>query len=128
MDSASRHAGRRILRQVRGHKVTAHALTHAHPDHRARAKEVCEGLGVPFWVGERRRRRRGEPGPDQASASPATAVARFYDRIFMGPGHRVDRMLRAGDEVAGFEVLDAPGHSAGHVVLVARIGPGAVLG
>jgi glyoxylase-like metal-dependent hydrolase (beta-lactamase superfamily II) len=27
----------------------------------------------------------------------------------------VDRILREGDEVAGFEVLDTPGHSAGHV-------------
>ena len=27
----------------------------------------------------------------------------------------MDRILREGDEVAGFEVLDTPGHSAGHV-------------
>jgi glyoxylase-like metal-dependent hydrolase (beta-lactamase superfamily II) len=27
----------------------------------------------------------------------------------------VDRPLREGDEVAGFTVLDVPGHSAGHV-------------
>jgi hydroxyacylglutathione hydrolase len=27
----------------------------------------------------------------------------------------VDRALREGDEVAGFQVLDVPGHSAGHV-------------
>ena len=29
--------------------------------------------------------------------------------------HPVERWLREGDEVAGFEVLDVPGHSAGHV-------------
>jgi glyoxylase-like metal-dependent hydrolase (beta-lactamase superfamily II) len=36
--------------------------------------------------------------------------------VWAGPGHPVDRPLREGDEVAGFEVLDAPGHSPGHVV------------
>ena len=43
-------------------------------------------------------------------------MARFFIKIFLGPGHPVDRKLHEGDEVAGFKVLDAPGHSAGHVV------------
>jgi len=42
-------------------------------------------------------------------------MARFYLRIFIGPGHPVDRKLSEGDEVAGFKVLDVPGHSAGHL-------------
>ena len=29
----------------------AHALTHAHPDHQGASKQVCDTLGVPFWVG-----------------------------------------------------------------------------
>ena len=33
-----------------------------------------------------------------------------------GPGHPVDRKLAEGDEVAGFKVIETPGHSAGHVV------------
>ena len=40
---------------------------------------------------------------------------RFFDRAFRGPGHPVDRKLNEGDEVAGFRVIDVPGHSAGHV-------------
>ena len=114
VDSASRHAGRRILRQLRGRKVTAHALTHAHPDHQGASKEVCEALGVPFWVGERDA--DAAENPDLIKQrQPSHPVARFYDRIFRGPGRRVDRILSEGDEVAGFEVLDTPGHSAGHV-------------
>jgi hydroxyacylglutathione hydrolase len=114
IDSASRHAGRRILRQLRGRKVTAHALTHAHPDHQGSSKEICEALGVPFWVGERDA--DAAENPDLIKQrQPNHPVARFYDRIFRGPGRRVDRILREGDEVAGFQVLDSPGHSAGHV-------------
>ena len=114
VDSASRHAGRRILRQLRGRKVTAHALTHAHPDHQGSSKEICEELSVPFWVGERDA--DAAENPDLIKQrQPSHPVARFYDRIFKGPGRRVDRILREGDEVAGFKVLDTPGHSAGHV-------------
>jgi glyoxylase-like metal-dependent hydrolase (beta-lactamase superfamily II) len=43
-------------------------------------------------------------------------MAVFFWRIFHGPGHKVDKALEKGDEVAGFKVIDAPGHSAGHVV------------
>jgi glyoxylase-like metal-dependent hydrolase (beta-lactamase superfamily II) len=114
VDAASRHAGRRILRELRGRPVSAHALTHAHPDHQGASAEVCAALGIPFWVGERDAdaAERPELIPQRQPDHP---VARFYDRLFRGPGRNVDRILREGDEVAGFRVLDTPGHSAGHV-------------
>jgi hydroxyacylglutathione hydrolase len=114
VDAGTRHAGRRILRQLRGRDVTAHALTHAHPDHQGSSKEVCETLGVPFWVGEHdadaaeRPELIGERQPDHP-------VAQFFVKTMTGPGRRVDRRLVEGDEVAGFQVLHVPGHSAGHV-------------
>jgi glyoxylase-like metal-dependent hydrolase (beta-lactamase superfamily II) len=33
IDAATRQGERRILRELRGHGLSAHALTHAHPDH-----------------------------------------------------------------------------------------------
>jgi hydroxyacylglutathione hydrolase len=114
VDAASRHAGRRILRQLRGRTVTAHALTHAHPDHQGASKEICEALSIPFWVGERDADAAENPDLIR-ERQPDHPVARFYDRIFRGPGRRVDRILHESDEVAGFKVLDSPGHSAGHV-------------
>src|SRR5436305_1019823 len=53
IDAGTRRSGGRILRQLRGHEVTAHALTHAHPDHQGASHEVCTKLRVPFWVPER---------------------------------------------------------------------------
>ena len=38
IDAATRHGGRRILRQLRDREVSAHALTHAHPDHQGASK------------------------------------------------------------------------------------------
>jgi hydroxyacylglutathione hydrolase len=113
VDAASRHAGRRILRQVRGHDVKAHALTHAHPDHQGASREICQKLGIPFWAGEADVP-AAEDG-DMVSRQPDHPMARLSARAFGGPGHPVDRALHEGDEVEGFMVLDVPGHSAGHI-------------
>lgn len=114
IDAGTRHAAGRILRQLKGHTVSAHALTHAHPDHQGSSDEVCGKLGIPFWVGE----------GDVPFAEQPTKIAEiesshpytyFGMRYFRGPGRNVDRVLHEGDEVAGFQVLDVPGHSPGHV-------------
>ena len=115
VDAASRHAGRRILRQVRGHELKAHALTHAHPDHQGASREICQKLGIPFWVGQADVP-AAEDG-DMISRQPDHPIPRLSARLFAGPGHPVDRALHEGDEVAGFTVLDVPGHSAGHIAL-----------
>ena len=113
VDSATNLGHRRIMRQVRGRGVEAHALTHAHPDHQGSSKRVCELLGVPLWVG------RGDAiaaeSGDLSSAMPPSAMSKFSQRAFAGPGHRVERELVEGDEVGGFQVLETPGHSPGHV-------------
>ena len=113
VDAASRHAGRRILRQVEGHAIGAHALTHAHADHQGASKEVCEKLGIPYWVGERDVETAERPELLERQATHP--IARLFLKSFIGPGHKVERSLREGDEVAGFQVLDVPGHSPGHV-------------
>lgn len=113
IDAGSRHARRRILRQVEGREVTAHALTHAHPDHQGSSKAVCEALGIPYWC--------GAPDVDAAQTGeiakyqPGNRINRISEKRWAGPGHPVDRALSEGDEVAGFTVLETPGHSRGHV-------------
>jgi hydroxyacylglutathione hydrolase len=114
IDAGTRHSARGILRQLDGHEVTAHALTHAHPDHQGASHEVCQKLGLPYWVGEGDVK-AAESG-DMVTPQPDHAMPRMSQRAFAGPGHPVDRVLHEGDEVGGFTVLEAPGHSAGHVV------------
>lgn len=114
IDAGARFERRKILGQLSGRKLGAHALTHAHPDHQGASRAVCETYDVPYWVPE-----------DDADAAerpeligqrqPSNPVAQFFAKTMTGPGRRVDRRLREGDEVAGFRVLDTPGHSAGHV-------------
>ena len=114
VDSGTRYAAGRILRQLKGQAVAALALTHAHPDHQGSSRRVCESLGIPLWCGE---------ADADAAEDPKLMVARVpYRRVnapffplLAGPGHPVSRRLREGHEVAGFTVLETPGHTVGHV-------------
>ena len=114
IDAQTRRDGKKIVKALRGRTVTAHALTHAHPDHQGASHEVCEALEIPYWVPERDV--EAAENPDLiGQRQPSHPVAQFYARIFTGPAHKVDRALKEGDEIGGFKVIDVPGHSAGQV-------------
>jgi hydroxyacylglutathione hydrolase len=114
VDAATKQARRRITRQIRGRPVTAHALTHAHPDHQGSSHAICEQLEIPLWCGAADVRAMETPGGISNSQVPGW-LNRFQARFWTGPPHPIARALREGDDVAGFTVLDVPGHSAGHV-------------
>ncbi|HEY0515980.1 MAG TPA: MBL fold metallo-hydrolase [Solirubrobacteraceae bacterium] len=114
IDAATRQAQRRILRQVSGLRLSAHALTHAHPDHQGCSHFVCERFGIPLWCGRDDVHAMETPGAISASQQPGL-VNRLQRRFWVGPPHPVSRALVEGEEVAGFTVLEVPGHSAGHV-------------
>jgi hydroxyacylglutathione hydrolase len=96
---------KRILEQIAGHTITAHALTHAHIDHYGASHAVCEKLGIPLWTGAN----------DAGEVEKGKMVGPRGMLLPAAPRHPVARRLKEGDEVAGFQVLDVPGHSPGHV-------------
>ncbi len=115
IDAATRQAERRILRQLRGRSLSAHALTHAHADHQGASHAVCTAFGIPYWVGEHDVE-AAEGGPEVVSRRQAPGlINRLQKRFWTGPGHPVGRVLSEGDAVGEFTVLEVPGHSAGHV-------------
>ena len=114
IDAAHKRAGKWIFKQLDGHEVRAHALTHAHPDHNGVSKEICGRFGVPFWVGAKDADAAERPEL-MLERQPDIWLNRMNWKLLTGPGHPVERRPREGDEVGGFEVLDVPGHSPGHV-------------
>jgi hydroxyacylglutathione hydrolase len=114
IDAATRQAERRIFRQIDRLRLSAHALTHAHPDHQGCSHVVCERLGIPLWCG-RADVRAMETRGGIVSAQAPRLINRLQQRYWVGPPHPVSRALAEGDEVAGFTVLESPGHSPGQV-------------
>ena len=114
VDAGTRHAARRILRQVRGRPITALTLTHAHPDHQGSCHQVCEALGIPLWCSDGDAEAVEDPGV-MLQRLPRNWLTRMIGPLWAGPPHPVARRLRDGDEVGGFTVIETPGHCAGHV-------------
>jgi glyoxylase-like metal-dependent hydrolase (beta-lactamase superfamily II) len=112
IDTATRWARRRILRQLGERALSLVALTHCHPDHQGMAKALCEKYGVPLACHE----------ADVAAMEgrqpmiPQRPRLERWSRFWKGPPYPVERVLRDGDEIAGFRVVHTPGHTPGHVV------------
>jgi glyoxylase-like metal-dependent hydrolase (beta-lactamase superfamily II) len=113
VDSATRHATKRILRQVKGLPLRSHVLTHGHMDHMGAAHEVCEALDLPLICGEADVL-AVESGARLGLENRPLPV-RIEHRLIAGPGHPVTDTLKEGDRVAGFSVLEVPGHAPGHL-------------
>jgi glyoxylase-like metal-dependent hydrolase (beta-lactamase superfamily II) len=114
IDAATRQAERRILEQIAGRKLSAHALTHAHPDHQGSSHAICERLQIPLWCGQGDVPAMETLGGISNSQAPGW-LNQLQQRFWTGPPHPVARALAEGDEVAGFTVLETPGHSRGHL-------------
>jgi hydroxyacylglutathione hydrolase len=107
IDAGTLLAEGRILRQIDTRVVNAHALTHAHPDHFGSSHKVCAKRGIPLWA----------PAGDADAVENGKVVpgSKYASLLPDPPAHPVARQLHEGDEVAGFQVLDTPGHSPGHI-------------
>jgi hydroxyacylglutathione hydrolase len=114
LDSGVRWSRRRLQRQLAGRQPTAHALIHAHADHAGCSAWLCQTFGVPLWCG----------AGDAAAISSGrvdthgwAAFNRLQRTLLPVCAYPVTRVLREGDSVEGFEVLEVPGHSPGALAL-----------
>lgn len=104
-----------LLRRLRPRRPVAHALTHAHPDHQGASHAICAALSLPLWCG-------APDAPivatgDLAALLPPGPFNRLLARLMGGPAHPVARLLREGDALGSFVVLETPGHTPGHLSL-----------
>jgi glyoxylase-like metal-dependent hydrolase (beta-lactamase superfamily II) len=110
VDSGVRWSRRRLARQLAGRQLTAHVLTHAHFDHAGCSAWLCHTLDLPLWCGASDAAAIAS-GRVDTHGSPL--VNRLQRTLAPVTAHPVSRTLGEGDMVAGFEVLEVPGHSPG---------------
>jgi glyoxylase-like metal-dependent hydrolase (beta-lactamase superfamily II) len=111
IDTGTRWAARRLLRTLRRRSLSQIALTHCHPDHRGSAAPICRTLGVPLACHE-----ADSPVMEgREPMHPRLPFPHVFGPLTDAGPHPVARVLREGDEVAGFRVVHLPGHTMGHV-------------
>ena len=116
VDTATRYAGRRVLRQLPG-ELEAIFITHAHRDHAGSMHAVAKQTGAPVWGSE-----EDSDALEGKVPAPTNEAHRdaLVNRLFAGlwkEHHPVARRLAEGDTVAGFEVVPFPGHTPGQIGL-----------
>jgi hydroxyacylglutathione hydrolase len=112
VDTGTRWALSRILRQLGRRRLSQVALTHCHPDHQGTAAALCERFRVPLSCHV-----ADVPAMEGRSPMlPDNFIMRLGLRFWAGRFCRVQRVLQDGDEVAGFRVVHTPGHTLGHCV------------
>ena len=84
IDAATRQGEKRIMRQIAGRTVNAHALTHAHPDHQGASHAICERLEIPLWCGQADVPAMETPGGVKNSQAPGW-LNRLQERYWTGP-------------------------------------------
>jgi glyoxylase-like metal-dependent hydrolase (beta-lactamase superfamily II) len=116
VDTATRHARRRIMRQLPG-ELAAIFITHAHRDHAGAMHAVARETGTPVWGSDADADVLEGKAPVPANEEHRDDLA---SRLFSGwwkDKHPVARRLNEGDMVAGFEVIGFPGHTPGQIGL-----------
>jgi hydroxyacylglutathione hydrolase len=117
VDTATRFARRRILRQLPG-TLESIVITHAHRDHAGAMHDVAQQTGAPVWASERDadavEGKAPQPVPEEHKEHP---VNKMFATWWKDP-HPVARRLRDGEEIAaGFAVIEFPGHTPGQIGL-----------
>jgi hydroxyacylglutathione hydrolase len=115
VDTATRHARRRILRQVAGRGLAAIFITHAHRDHAGSMHAVAEYRGAPVWASAVDADALEGKAPEP-TANPGSILDRL-SRGWWKDHHPVARRLSEGERVGDFEVIAFPGHTPGMVGL-----------
>jgi hydroxyacylglutathione hydrolase len=116
VDTSTRHARRRILRQLPG-DLEAIFVTHAHRDHAGSMHAVAKQTGAPVWGSDEDAGALEGKEPEPANEEHRDHIV---NRLFSGwwkDHHPVARHLVEGDAVAGFEVIAFPGHTPGQIGL-----------
>jgi glyoxylase-like metal-dependent hydrolase (beta-lactamase superfamily II) len=110
--------GRRILAAVRElgrapEDLQMIVLTHWHPDHAGSAAAVRAHTGARLAIHERDAEILAGRERPAKGALPMAII----DRLFGIGSVEPDVLLHRGDRIGGLEVIEAPGHTAGSIVL-----------
>lgn len=115
IDSGIRSSGNKILKAIKNIAITKHVLTHAHADHQGSSDFLCNTLNIPLLTSELERENAESGNVTNEYPNSNGFIAKFQQKYWAGKGHKVSQVLKEGDVVGSFTVIDTPGHSKGHI-------------
>ncbi|CAA9198551.1 putative metallo-hydrolase YflN [Flavobacterium bizetiae] len=115
IDAGIRSSDRIILKALKDKSITKHALTHAHADHQGSSKVICETLNIPLLCSEPEKEFAENGNVITEYPNPNHIISKFQKNFWAGKGHFVSEILKEGDQIGGFTVIETPGHSSGHL-------------
>lgn len=113
VDGCPRWGRRRLLHDLHGLDLKAHVLSHVHPPVQGASRAVAETFAVDVYCGAKDL--RALTTSDFRYTLPPRWLNRVLTPILKGPTVSDAIPLKEGDEIGGFQVIDAPGHSPGHL-------------
>ncbi|KAF2507809.1 MBL fold metallo-hydrolase [Flavobacterium zhairuonense] len=115
IDAGIRNSANTILKALNDKAITKHALTHAHADHQGSSKVICETLNIPLLCSEPEKEFAENGNVITEYPNPNHFISKFQKNFWAGKGHPVSQILKEGDQIGGFTVIETPGHSRGHI-------------
>jgi glyoxylase-like metal-dependent hydrolase (beta-lactamase superfamily II) len=115
IDSGIRSSGNKILSAIKNMEITKHVLTHAHADHQGSSDFICKTLNIPLWTSELEKENAESGNVTYEYPNSSGLIAKFQQKYWAGKGHKVSQVLKEGDNVGSFTVINTPGHSKGHI-------------
>lgn len=115
IDAGIRSSGDKILKAIKDKKISTHILTHAHADHQGSSNYICERLNIPLWTSEWEKENAESGKVIYEYPKSNNLIAQFQQNFWAGKGHKVTNVVKEGDNVGSFTVIETPGHSKGHL-------------
>jgi len=115
VDSGIRCSYSILRKAIQAIPAHAHVLTHAHADNQGCTHRICSTFNLPLMchISEVWRTETGLVTKDYPEASGM--IAKFQQKYWAGGGAPVDSLLKEGDWLGNFRVIETPGHSSGHL-------------
>ncbi len=115
IDAGIRNSHKKILDAVQYKAISTHALTHAHADHQGSSKAICEALKIRLWCSLLEKPQAETGNATKEYPFQKHIITKFQKAFWSGEGFPVSKVIKEGDEVGGFTVIETPGHSSGHI-------------
>lgn len=117
VDSGIRSSYTIIKKALQKIPVYQHVLTHAHADHQGCSDQICAEFEIPLLCHPNEVFRTETGMVTNDYPTPQHWIAKLQQMYWAGQGHKVERTIVENDRIGNFQVIETPGHSAGHISL-----------